>query len=127
MEREDATLEAKQSAMAKFRADLELLEEAQQILRRHITTRSEEKTVDCTYRKDYATRTITFTLEDTGQIVETRQMTEAEAQRALVDEADEIETGDATQALDDLLKAIDERYRDRDSTPDTTPPEGAAF
>lgn len=92
---------AKKSANEDFKAKLETAEEEIARLTRIVHQKAEERPVKCREKRDYKRSVIEVIRLDTGEIVDSRVMTEAERQREIaeIDEPeDDVEELDAPAA-----------------------------
>ena len=78
--------EAKSTANSKFKADIELLEEAAGKLRTMIRTGCEERDVECEVERDFNACEIVVRRLDTKEVVTRRTMTAEERQKDMFDE-----------------------------------------
>ena len=81
---EERTLKAKKKLSAdNYKAQIELSHQEQDRLATLISTKSEQRDVECVECYEFQTNTVSTTRTDTGEIISTRAMTRAERQPML--------------------------------------------
>jgi hypothetical protein len=80
----EETEERKKAAAAEFSAEIRGLRSEIQLLSRKISSRSEDRGVDCVERPDFARDVVDIVRLDTGEAVGSRPMTAADRQLSLV-------------------------------------------
>lgn len=97
----------KKAANSDFKTRLEELDMAINELSEIVATKSEQRQVECALYENYGSATMELVRVDTGELIETRPMTEAERQAHLFTPRDE-QRADAVvvDAIDRLRRAV---------------------
>ena len=102
----DEVTEAKKAKSKEFSGVLDSLDAGARLLRAQISEKREVRQVECWYQKDYRQGIVRFYRAGTGDLVETRGMTDEERQQSLTDDSDFISTSEADEELSRIMDAF---------------------